>query len=280
MPRKSRKQAGSQTAERQKTRWRYLLRNLDFQKDLESFHKLQRRNKGELDWINACEQVADKWGLVRIPGEIIIYWPGVPLEPEDYPSLEQYWSQFDVSVDYSPVASTEIRDDRFLFFRVDLNHPVQDLLPLIEEELREQTHHRRRKRTRADKVDFHLQVFDMASTGRTFRAIARVLSSRVSTVKSAYLSASSRIFGSDTIPSKYTLVERRTFAGFDEHTHMQECGLCKAAKTQEEFCKAALRYANQDYVSQETLTRFAEQYMSPTDVEEQGEDLDSPSPGS
>ena len=254
MPRKSRKQAGSQTAERQKTRWRYLLRNPDFQNDLQSLHKLQRINKGGLEWFNACEEVADKWGLVRIPGEIIIYWPGVPLEPEDYPALEQYWSQFDMSVDYSPVASTELRDDRFLFFRVDLNHPVQDLLPLIEEELREQTHHRRRKRTRADKVDFHLQVFDMASKGKTFRVIARVLSSRVSTVKSAFLSASSRIFGSDTIPSKDTLAETRTFAGFDKHTHMQKCGICKSAEDPKDFCDAARRYMSQDQVSQREST--------------------------
>ena len=223
--------------------------------------------------------MADKWGLVRIPGELVIYWPGSPVEPEDYPAMEQYWAQFETSIDHSPVASTELRDDRLLFFRVDLNHPAQDLLPLIEEELREQMQYRRRRRMRAETVDFHLRVFDMASTGKTFLTIARVLGSRVPTVKSAYLSASSRIFGSDTIPSKDTLAETRTLAGFDEHTHMQNCGICKAAKTDDEFCEAALCYANQDYVSQGVLTRFDEKYMSPTDVEED-EDLDSPSPDS
>ncbi len=255
MPRQTKDKAESQTAERQKARWRYLLRNLDFQKDLESLHKLQRTNKGELDWISACEEVADRRGLARIPGEIIIYWPGVPLEPEDYPALEQYWSQFDVSVDYSPVASTELRDDRFLFFWVDLNHPVQDLLPLIEEELREQTRHRRRRRMRADKIDFHLQVFDMARTGKTFSEIAHALLCQRSTVKSAYQLAGRRIFGPGANrPSKDALAESYILAGFDRTTHFQTCDVCKSAEHPEYFCEACRRFMNLDQVSQRDLT--------------------------
>ena len=169
--------------------------------------------------------------------------------------MEQYWSQFDASVDYSPVASTELRHDRFLFFRVDLNHPVQDMLPLIEEELREQTHHRRRKRTRADTVDFHLRVFDMASTGKTFRAITRLLRSRVSTVKSAYQLAGRRIFGAGADrPSKDALAESYILAGFDLATHIQTCDVCKFAESHEDFCEACRRFTDQDQVSQRDLT--------------------------
>lgn len=250
MSRKSRKQAGSQTANRQKARWRYLLRNPDFQTDIDHLCELFKK-EALVERINRREEVADKWGLVRIPGEIIIYWPGVPLEPEDYPALEQYWSQFEVSVDYSPVASTELRDDRFLFFRVDLNHPTADLLPLIAQELRQVVNTRTRSRTRTDKIDFHLQVFDMASTGKTFSEIAHALRRRSSTVKSAYQFAGRRIFGPGAdIPSKDALI----LAAFDLATHNQNCDVCKSVEDPKDFCETAQLYMNQDQVPQHDLT--------------------------
>ena len=152
MPRKHRNQATTQSHAVQRARWRYLLRNPDFQKDMDALYGALKSNG--FKFAEESKRIADKWGLLRIPGEAIVYWPGGRPMSEDFEALENYGSEDIVS--YSPVTATELREDRFLFLRVDLSHPADVILSLFEEELRHQI--RRRPRHRPDKIDFHLRV--------------------------------------------------------------------------------------------------------------------------
>ena len=181
MPRKRETDAVVQVEASHRTRWRYILRNDEFQKAMQELHNALRSDKSSL--LDRCEQVADKCGLLRIPLESIVFWPGYPLNREDFATLERYGTQWGVS--FSSVAATELRDDRFLFLRLDLWHPADDLLPLIECELRQQIGSRRHRRRRLDKANFYLEVFDRARDGTPFSKIAAELKRSVSTVKSA-----------------------------------------------------------------------------------------------
>ncbi len=246
MPRKNRKQATTQSHAVQMARWRYLLRNPDFQKGMDALNGALKGNGLQFD--KERERIADKWGLLRIPGEAIIYWPGGRPHPDDFESLEYYGSGDLVS--YSPVAATELRENRFLFLRVDLNHPADVLLPLIEEELRHQV--RPQRRHRLDKIDFHLQVFDLAVEDLPFSEIAKKVHSNVSTVKAAYLTAGNKIFSDTKRPKKKQL----SLAYFDPESHQRNCAICKSAKKRDQMCPDARRYYDQDRVPQRELTGY------------------------
>lgn len=246
MPRKHRNQATTQSHAVQIARWRYLLRNSEFQKDLDALNGALKGNG--LQFFEERERIADKWGLLRIPGEAIVYWPGGRPHPDDFESLEKYGSEDFVS--RSPVTATELRESRFLILWVDLNHPADVLLPLIEEELRHQI--RPQRRHRLDKVDFHLRVFDLASEGLTFSEIANKVHSNVSTVKGAYLAATKKIFVDTDRPKKKHL----SLEYFDPESHQRNCATCKSAKTAAQMCSDARRYLVQDRVSQRELTGY------------------------
>ena len=206
MPRNSKKVALSKADTSQSAKWRYLLRNPDFQKDMHGLHCALRSKQGHdniSSFTEGRERIADKWGLLLIPGEAIIYWPGEDPSSDEIRDLEHYGLRPLVS--YSPVESTELRDDRFLFLRVDLDQPAYVLLPLFEEELRQQTERRPRRRRRLDRVGFYLEVFDRAKDGLTFREIATELDRKPSTVKSAYITAAHNIFGPARAPTKARL---------------------------------------------------------------------------
>ena len=56
-------------------------------------------------------------------------------------------------------------DSRYLILRVDLDQSVDNLIPLITEELRQYSVKYRRGRLRLNQLRFHLQVFDLARGG-------------------------------------------------------------------------------------------------------------------
>lgn len=151
---------------------------------------------------------------------------------------------------YTPVVTTELKEDRFLFFRIDLEHPLEDLLSLIEKELREVYGTRPRRRRRLDRVDFQLRVFDLAEEGKTFSTIAAELQHRPSTIKSAFLVARRNVFGRAGVPSK----KRLPLASFDTYEHVVGCPTCQGAQRFEQMCQKARLYANLDTKSQRELT--------------------------
>jgi len=247
------KQKAKETAEKHiDARWRFLLRNQDFQNDMQS---LCDRFRDKRSTINSRENlktsIADRWGVLFIPGEIVIYWPGYPLEEEDYPSLEYYLRNYPGGiVDYSPVTTTELLDDRFLFLRIDLKHPLQDILPLTEEAIRKATKGRLKKRQRLDKVEEQLTVYDRALQGVPFKEIASKLKLSVSTVKSIYVSASLKIYRENIPPNRKQLVNEQLMTGFNPDTHIQNCTICNTAMTLDQMCEQYQYAVNQGYGSQ------------------------------
>ncbi len=151
MPRKKVRTAAAKAQKAQEARWRYLLRNPAFHEDLQKLHRLHRKGADIKKWIDELERIADKWGFLRIPPYVAAMLPFL-----DFPSgVESFGAEWGLS--YSPVATTELKENRFLFSRVDLDHPLEDLLPLIEKELRYVYQSRPRRRKRFDKVDFQLR---------------------------------------------------------------------------------------------------------------------------
>ena len=254
MPRKSRSQASRTLDESIGARWRFLLRNPVFQNDMQS---LNDRCYGKESATKLTEEdrreIADKWGLLSIPWEAILYWPGTPVELKDYPLLERFAKTY-LILDYSPVVVTELRDNRFLFLLLDLNHPIQDLLPLIEQELRQARTDKKQKRNRLDKAGDQIKVFDLAIEGVSFPKIAKTMGRRVSTVKEMFFSAARNVYGSPEPPSKEKQAEDRLLFRFDPKTHTETCEICKDAKSFDQFCKAMQHYANQDQVALREIT--------------------------
>ncbi len=249
MPRKGKDKAVSEVDAAQLATWRYLVRNPKFQSDMRNLRQSMIDGPAGLsEFTSMCESVADNWGLARIPPSAIIYWPGEDLKRHEVRDAEHYGSEFRVS--YSPVASTELREDRFLHLWVDLEQPADVLLPLFQEELRQQIEKRSRRRRRLDKVDFYLEVYDRAKDGATFRKIATELKRSPSTVKSAYLMAVQNVFRSVDTPRK----GRLSLPYFDPTTHVRDCATCLNAKTGEKMCREFRLYVGQDHVAQREIT--------------------------
>ena len=116
MPRQSRFDA-SAARKAQESRWRFLIRNPDFRKDLLRLSRLKSIEK----FVNDRVKIADKWGLLTIPGRAIHYAPWLK-DPQEIAFFEPFGAEDLVA--YSPIAVTELKENRFLFFRVDLDHPV------------------------------------------------------------------------------------------------------------------------------------------------------------
>lgn len=247
MPRKRSAEAEAEAQKAQEARWRHLVRNPDFLRGLENLDHLRRKRpsrtarelaRRQAEW----RRVADKWGLESIPPGVVswVRWHRSASE------LERYG--IDPLASYLPVEPLWLEDDRFFLLRLDLQHPVDTLLPLIEKELRKALKEfsdrglLERRRRRLDKLDFQLRVFDLAKSGQTFKAIARKLGRLPSTVKSAYLIARQNIFGQTAGPSKKVL----PLVGFDPARHVANCRACQRAQTDKEICPEALLYANQD----------------------------------
>src|SRR5262249_32633825 len=116
-------------------------------------------------------------------------------------------------------------DGRYLNLRIDLDHPADTLLPLIERELGRYSRQYRRQRRRLKEAPFNLRVFDLAESGETFKAIFQTVRKPVTTVRSAYLTASRNVFGPGLTHSKKTL----PLVNFDANAHCETCPTCRKA---------------------------------------------------
>ena len=121
---------------------------------------------------------------------------------------------------------------------------------MIEEELRNQINDRHRQRH--DKIDFHLQVFDLAAESVTFSNISQKVHKNISTVKSAYAAAAKKIFGSAGKIDKKLL----PLIHFNIENHFRNCATCRTAENAEQMCPEARLYCNLDHVSQHEQTGY------------------------
>jgi hypothetical protein len=271
MARKGRLEAEAQTQRAHQARLLYLSRSPEFRKDIASLLKDRDALPGNQSEFtperrqalheNAARlgQVGKKWGV----SELLLsqlYWPGwqAGLDPKEHIPAAA------VLFDWPVIASTDAslslfgidarpptpEDHRYLNLRVDLDHPVDVLLPLIEKELGRFSRGYRDGRRRLKEVDFYVSVFDLAESGETFKAISLKLNRPLSTVKSAFLKARRNIFGSPAAPSKKDL----PLASFQVDAHEQKCQVCRKAETFEQMCPQAQKYALQGYKSQRELT--------------------------
>lgn len=254
MPRKSTEDSERTFFRAVAARQRYLLRNPEFRKEFERVARLEnigQRNAEEM-------KVAKEWGLTWLFQRYVVEEKegsfGIYCYPkrdiEDIESNEAVAGPLPIWP--FPVGVRKIEEDRYVTLSVDLEHPLDVLLPLIERELRGVIRARPRRRKRLDKLEFHLQVFDLARSGETFPAIAKKLRRRLSTVKSAYLMAVWNIFGRGNVPRK----RDRLLSRFDPTTHTQGCSDCQKAKTFEEMCFVARLWAGEDTKGQRELQGY------------------------
>lgn len=271
MPPRKGPEAEAIAAKVRESRWRYLLRYPDFRAELNELRRHYREGGG---YSAKHRDFWEKWEL-EIPSQIVYPWSrNYLIEDLSSETVELYESLLErvdrdflgsaVSADdpyniygwgeYGPPPRTDPGPGpgRFLEIEVDLSYPDDVILSLINEELRKarQEHTRSRQRQRPDKVDFYLKIYDLAERGDTFGVIAKALKKRVSTVKSAFLTARRNIFGSAAAPTKKSV----PLADFNKYRHFDQCSVCKAAERFEEMCPAARLYTLQDHESQRDVT--------------------------
>lgn len=285
MPRRTRSNAVDVIRANRNARWRYLLRSLDFQRDVNLIRDgaLSRSYAGDRE----ARRIARRW-LVRgvwIPTDFST-WQKMPAmngaTMRAYEALladdESGWG---VDEDFTADDPYAFEDDddsasmpgspgRFRRIYVRLDAPLDVLMALIEKDLREVKAHSGgvSRRWRADKTDFYLTVYDQAVAGKSFRDIARALDRPVSTVKTAFLVACGHIYGMAS-PRVLSVLETSansnaakpsrsgsvgTFpsksslpiVSLDPGTHMQTCATCLRASKPERLCSQARAYINQD----------------------------------
>ena len=256
MPRKTWTKAQHETTEANFNRWRLLVRNPDFLRDLDhlkALHSEQRRawyKEGEDTWMAAFQRyqdevkrVADKWTVVRIP-------PGAIVTLDDRPQNLERWGRSDwqgppYSIDYPPVVLSELKEDRFLYMWVDVTKPIDLALACIEAELRPFYKTRPAKRGRPHSLDFQLMVFDLVELeGKAFTTVARRLHMPVSTIRDAYLSACYKI-GIASRSHDKTRVPAVDPGPFSECPDPK----CRAAKEEKDWCLAHRACIDQDQIT-------------------------------
>jgi hypothetical protein len=224
-------------------RWRYAIRHPEFMTDLRRLSQLYRRQSKR--YMEVYSSVLKKWRFHFIEEQIFLMLPHLPNDRQARIELLEGHSD---GVMAFPAFAHHTDDKGALLLEVDLNCPIDGLLPLIQEELREAkalyTEGTPRRR-RPDKTDFQISVFDLADQNKSFPEIARALKRHVSTVKSAYLVAHRNIFGIDPANTR-----ARSIEDLDPHSHTDSCPTCRKAQTFDELCMKAKRYAHMDYKSQ------------------------------
>jgi hypothetical protein len=255
LPRRKSAEAQAATRRAVAARWRYTIRNPRFREEIEALHVLKAPARSD-EFHAECHRVSRAW---RAPITAVYVWaewgwPDDIAELDafadnpvlfDLPVALKYESLPDDSGNNLPVGPARVllRDGHVVELHVDLNFPVDDLLPLIEKELRALARGLRRPKRRPDRADLQLRVFDLAASDLQFSRIARKLGEPESTVKSAFLSARRHVYGADA-PSKRDLPLRTSAAaGFDPATHVPKCARCRNAKTVETMCTLAKAYA-------------------------------------
>ena len=196
-------------------------------------------------------------------------------------NMERFEALYDPEESYEPVSviydedgdtyldAHMLGDRRKLFLEVDLRYPRDVLIALIDEQLRKTLGERKvtprdgqKKRSRLDKVDSYLKVYDLAEAGETFTQISRTVSKPVSSVKSVYLAARRNIFveipaGAGIPPTEAPSKRHAPRAEFDDarniEDHVSKCAVCRKAERFEDMCPQARAFVDQDSASQREL---------------------------
>jgi hypothetical protein len=188
-----------------------------------------------------------KWNLTQVPDTIL----QEPIIPDDIPCKLEYYERF---LDRPPfgypveaILPPNGIPARCLNLKVDLTEPLDLLLHLIVECLREYRP-KQESRRRSNKADYQLAVYDLQQLGLEFDMIAeklgkrsRTVKGRTNSVRSAWLSAYKKIHG------------QRAVTGMQEEVNLHDCeacAVCRIAQRPEDLCALARRYADFDEQSQ------------------------------
>lgn len=251
MPRRTATSAEKLAEQVKNARWRYAIRHPALRREMREVGNLRQpdaKAQGGVGWQGSYEALRAKWRFGEIPRDAFDVM--VSSDPGDEVRLLEGFTK-DVRAD--PVMIGElIPGQRVVRLVVDLDNPLDLLLSLTEQELRDLVREYREtpnRRRRADKLAFFLDVFDRVERSETFPEIARALKRSPSSVKSAFVAARRNIFGllrdeESVLPS----IKRIRLSNFDLDTHMKRCRVCLAAATLEEMCPVAQGCARQDEV--------------------------------
>jgi hypothetical protein len=232
MPRKKVAEAHAEQKAKGSARIRYLIRNPVFQEEFNELRKLVAQEDDIGAQLDRMRKFEDRWAV-----PFLVRYPKLFQKRDDTLLSADTISKFEsmVTADVRPARLLNdvdsFRDASRLYICVDLNcdRTVESLCALIEEEVRRAFRERQgnalRSRTREDKIDFYLKVFDRAERGDKFVTMSRELKKRLSTIKSAFLAARRNVFGSNAASSKEDLPR----ANFDPVKHCQQCSQCQKA---------------------------------------------------
>lgn len=213
----ARKTAASAEKDRQKrdfNTWRLLVRNPGFLQDLEGLRELRAiwlsaKTREACNSYHAQEtKICDKWGLLHFPPVAkAVSWTDPESSEEAHLDLEEAYldyRQCTFPLSFSPVFVEGVKEDRFLFLRLDTSLPREDVLAALDGEVREFYRSREAKsarRGRPDKLDDQLMVYDAVEKIRRksrkakarFDRVAENVAKPPSTVRDAYWSVYHKI---------------------------------------------------------------------------------------
>jgi hypothetical protein len=185
--------------------WRLLVRNPDFLQDLEALRQLRTdwqtaKTREALDSYHSQEtKICDKWGLLHFPPcAKAVSWT----DPESLEEAYQDYRQHTFPLTFSPVFVEGVKEDRFLFLRLDTSLPREDVLAALDGEVREFYRNREghtTRRGRPDKLEDQLVIYDSVEEMRKksdqarFDIVAGNMHKSSSTVRDAYWSVYHKI---------------------------------------------------------------------------------------
>jgi len=274
----------------EQVRWRLLLRNLTFQEDMAFLKKMNLEHMNNPPssadsgyrreaMCDLCITYSNKWALRRINNIYPIqFWPETKhLSLDDILILESHAPLF--VKPYEPILISHDPNDewfartpptwslapstRFLFVRLDLSHPIESILPLVEKQIRPKAKHFiKQNQSQLKKIDFQLQVYDRAGlTGESFSVVARELRKPTATIKTAFLLVKKKI--DSLFPALYPFSPNQkeptkkalALASLDPETHVTSCSKCKKAEEFDQMCAQARLFIKQDTCSLPSGTR-------------------------
>ena len=265
--RKHPRDAWTVTDAAKKARWRYVLRIPEFR---HAFANLSRGRYWPSPKVRERRRAFwNDWGFSDSGIELWHYMQFIRTKPVE--EQINFLDGLSYLVYSFPVWKTsETKGGNILVLEIDLNHPKDVLVILAAKEIGDAIEAYRgeaTERRRLDRASDYLQVYDLAVKGETFRAIAKHLGSRESTVKSALLAAKRDIgrvkrsylqrtgqtaaapTDHPSFPSKKDLPHSE----IDPQKHMRQCSKCRKAKCFEDMCREARGFVSQDRVAQREI---------------------------
>lgn len=251
-------EAASLSEQQRYARWRFLLRHPEFRAALNGLRGVSEHH------IDRCrDEWLERWGVN--PVSIDTAMPLLTLASVPY--YEAFGQRYGEALLRAPVRAlfgkdeddnrwNNTPDEHLLFLEIDLTLPADQLVALAEQEIKAACAERgNRQRRRRDKIDGQLAVFDRRVHGEPFRAIARHLGRRVSTVKSTFAVAWRNVFGPNAPPSTRRGAVKAGLG--DPSTHRESCPECQATG----LCDIARRYVASNHTSQRALLGWPDTFL-------------------